>query len=145
MLLAFLALAAAAPQPAQCSPPTVMLAENDKAFTARFWVETPRRRQVEANVRAAFNSACKSGLLKGRTIAKLNGVSARRLFLSNAPEANGASLYASKGRLLLEYPFVAADRSISVPSAAEIQEAIFCAVVGASAKEQEESGRCLPD
>jgi hypothetical protein len=34
---------------------------------------------------------------------------------------------------------------MNVPSAAEIEEAIFCAVHGASEKEQEESGRCLPD
>jgi hypothetical protein len=145
MLLAlFLAATAAAPAP-HCSLPTVLLGENDKAFTVRFWYNTPRRRDVEDSVRAAFKSACKYGLLKGSAIPALKGVSTRRLYLSNAPNANVASLYARDGRLLLEYPFVSADRSTHVPSPTEIQEAIYCAVHGASAKEQRESGRCLPD
>jgi hypothetical protein len=144
-LLFAAAAVAAEPTPARCSPPTVLLAGNDKAFTVRFWDGTPRRRNVEDNVRAAFKSACKYGLLKGATIPKLHGVSSRRLYLWNAPNANVASLYDLKGRLVLEYPFVAADRSMNVPSAKEIQEAIYCAVHGASAKEQEETGRCLPD
>jgi|SRR3954451_14988972 hypothetical protein len=135
----------AAAEPARCSPPIVMLAENDKAFTVRFWAGTPRRRRIEGEIRAAFKSACKYGLLKGSTIAKLHGVSSRRLYLSNAPHANVASLYDRGGRLMLEYPFVAADRTMHVPSAKEIQEAILCAVHGASARDQEESGRCLPD
>lgn len=144
------AMAAAQPAPARCSPPIVMLSGNDKAFIARFWAGTPRRRVIEDNVRAAFKSACKYGLLKGSTIARLNDVSARRLFLENQPNANVASLEADRRpdgswRLVLAYPYVAADRSTNVPTAAEIQEAIFCAVHGASAKEQEESGRCLPD
>ena len=141
------ALATAAQQPAQqrCSPPVVMLAGDDKAFTVRFWYQTPRRRDVEDNVRAAFKSACKYGLLKGSTIPKLGGVSSRRLYLSNAPNANVASIYAKSGRLLLEYPFVAADKSMKVPNPAEIQEAIYCAVRGATQQEQAETGRCLPD
>jgi hypothetical protein len=145
LLLFAAAIATAEPASARCSPPVVMLMENDKAFTVRFWDGTPRRRNVEENVRAAFKSACKYGLLKGSTIPKLGGVSSRRLYLFNAPNANVASIYENKGRLLLEYPFVAADKSMNVPSAKEIQEAIYCAVHGASAKEQEESGRCLPD
>ncbi len=146
-LIAALLFAALAAQPAQarCSPPTVLLAEGDKAFIARFWYQTPRRRAVEDEIRAAFKAACKSGLLKGSTIAKLGGISSRRLYLSNAPEANVASMYVKNGRLLLEYPYVAADRSMHVPTAAQIQEAIFCAAHGASAEEQARSGRCLPD
>ena len=143
MLLAFAALLAASSE--RCPLPVVMLSGNDKAFTVRFWAGTPRRREVEGEVRAAFKSACKYGLLKGSTIAKLQGVSSRRLYLSNAPDANVASLYDRNGRLVLEYPFVASNRTMNVPSAKEIQEAIYCAVHGASAKEQEESGRCLPD
>ncbi len=127
-----------------------MLSGSDKAFSVRFWAGTPRRRDVEDNVRAAFKSACKYGLLKGSTIPALQGVSTRRLFLENQPNANTARLKVGKRpdgswRLVLAYPYVAADRSIHVPGAAEIQEAIYCAVHGASAKEQEESGRCLPD
>jgi hypothetical protein len=145
ILLLLSALAATAAEPVRCAPPTVMLSGNDKSFTVRFWAGTPRRRTMEDNVRAAFKSACKKQLLTGSTIPKLGGVSSRRLYLLNAPDANGASIYARSGRLMLEYPFVAADRSMNVPSAVEIEEAIFCAVHGASAKEQEESGRCLPD
>ena len=148
MLLAFAVMLAAGPE--RCAPPVVMLGGNDKAFTVRFWAGTPRRRTMEDNVRAAFKSACKSGLLKGSTIPALNGVSARRLFLENQPNANVTSLEADRQpdgswRLVLAYPYLAADRSMNVPTAAEIQEAIFCAVRGASKKEREESGRCLPD
>ena len=145
LLLLVLTAAAPAPQAERCSPPTVMLAGNDKELTVRFWAGTPRRRTLEDNVRAAFKSACKYGLLKGSTIPKLGGVSSRRLYLWNAPAANVASIYANQGRLLLEYPFVAADRSMNVPSAAEIQEAVYCAVHGATAQEQAKGGRCLPD
>lgn len=145
LVLALATSSTAEPPQDPCRPPVVMLAENDKTFTARFWAGTPRRRSVEENVRAAFKSACKYGLLKGSTIPKLGGVSSRRLYLFNAPNANVASIYENNRRLLLEYPFVAADKSMNVPSAKEIQEAIYCAVHGASAKEQEESGRCLPD
>ena len=147
MVLALLlaATAAGGPPPKRCSLPNVLLGENDKAFTVRFWYGTPRRRDIEDSVRAAFKSACKYGLLKGSTVPALQGVSTRRLYLSNAPNANVASLYARDGRLILEYPYVAPDRSVHVPTPTEIQEAIYCAVHGASAKEQEESGRCLPD
>ena len=149
MIVSLFTAAMVATAPA-CRPPTVMLAGNDKAFTARFWYQTPRRRSVEDNVRAAFKSACKSGLLKGGTIPKLEGVSSRRLFLENQPNANVATLEADQRsdgswRLILGYPFVAADRSMHVPTAGEIQEAIYCAVVGATPEEQARSGRCLPD
>ena len=148
--LLFAALVTAAnPAPARCSPPTVILADDDKNFTVRFWAGTPRRRQVEDNVRAAFKSACKWRLLEGATIPKLSGVSSRRLFLENQPHANAAGLEADQRpdgswRLVLSYPFVAADGSMHVPSAAEIQDAILCAVRGTSGQEQESSGRCLP-
>jgi hypothetical protein len=148
MLIAFAALLAAAPD--RCLPPTVMLSGNDKELTVRFWAGTPRRRTLEENVRAAFKSACRHHLLTGSTILRMNGVSTRRLFLENQPNANAAMLEADQRpdgswRLVLAYPFVGADRSMNVPSATEIQEAIYCAVRGASAQEQARSGRCLPD
>src|SRR4051812_20439902 len=109
--------ALAAAEPASCSPPAVMLTGNDKAFVARFWAGTPRRRKLEANVRAAFKSACRKRLLTGSTIRKLSGVSSRRLFVENQPDANVASLEADqrrdrKWRLILGSPFVAADHSV---------------------------------
>ena len=148
-LLFAAAFMAAEPQQ-RCTVPIVMLTGDDKAFTARFWYQTPRRRTVEENVRAAFKSACRHHLLTGSTIPKLDGVSTRRLFLENQPNANVAMLEADQRpdgswRLILGYPFVAADRSVHVPSATEIQEAIYCAVHGASAQEQARTGRCLPD
>ena len=143
------AAAVLAAEPKQgCALPIVMLTGDDKAFTARFWYQTPRRRAVEDNVRAAFKSACRHQLLKGSTIPNMNGVSTRRLFLENQPNANVAMLEADQRpdgswRLILGYPFVAADHSMHVPSATEIQEAIYCAVRGATAQEQARSGRCL--
>ena len=153
MVLSFLiAVLATAAEPAapRCAPPVVLLTGDDKAFAVRFAVGTPRRRMMEDNVRAAFKSACKYGLLRGSNIPKLNGVSTRRLFLENQPDANIAMLEADRRRdgswrLVLGYPFVAADRSVNVPTPTEIQEAIYCAVRGATQQEQAQSGRCLPD
>src|SRR5689334_7432184 len=114
-MIASLFMAAIAGTAPACRPPTVMLADNDKAFTARFWYQTPSRTSVEDHVRAAFKSACKSGLLSGATIPQLDGVSFRRLYLENQPNANGAMLEADQRadgsrRLILAYPYVAADR-----------------------------------
>ncbi len=152
MAVAFLfAAAVLAAEPQQrCSAPIVMLTGDDKAFAVRFAAGTPRRRTTENAVRAAFKSACRHQLLTGSTIPKMNGVSTRRLFLENQPNANVAMLEADQRpdgswRLVLGYPFVGADRSVNVPSATEIQEAIYCAVRGASAQERARSGRCLPD
>ena len=84
-------------------------------------------------------------MLKSRPLIPVNGANAGKLFLINAPTANVASIYPGDGRMVLEYQFVENDGKVSVPDAAELKEAIFCAVVGASDKEREESGRCLPD
>ena len=84
-------------------------------------------------------------MLKSRPLIPVNGANAGKLFLINAPSANVASIYAIQGRMVLEYAFVESDGMVSVPDADELKEAIFCAVVGASDKEQEETGRCLSD
>ena len=100
---------------------------------------------------AAFRSACAKGLLRGDTIPKLSGVSAKRLFLENWPDANVVMIEADQltggtgWRLILGYSFVASDGSVNVPTAAEIEEAIYCTVRGATEQEQAEIGRCLPD
>ena len=65
--------------------------------------------------------------------------------LVNAPDANMGAIYSTGGRTVFEYWFVTHDGRTHVPSVGQIHEAIYCATVGASAKEQEESGRCLPD
>jgi putative methionine-R-sulfoxide reductase with GAF domain len=101
--------------------------------------------QTSGNFAKAYAKACAEGLIKKKPLVTAKGANAGRLFLHNAPEANVASIYLDGGRMLLEYPFVSADRKAHVPTTDELHEAIFCAVHGASEKEQEESGRCLPD
>ncbi len=146
----WLALAMAAAGPAACPAPAVELAEPKGAFAARFASGSDARRKTESAARAAFKAACAKGLLRGDTIPKLSGVSAKRLFLENWPDANVASLESDQlrdgsWRLMLGYSFVASDGSVNVPTAAEIEEAIYCTVRGATEQEQAEIGRCLPD
>jgi hypothetical protein len=97
-------------------------------------------RQTSANFAKGYAQACAEGLVKSKPLAKSG-----KLFLRNAPEANTGSIYPSGNRMLFEYSFVTHDGRVHVPSAGQIHEAIYCATHGASAKEQEESGRCLPD
>ena len=129
MLFAFLAAATA-----HCAPVSLVLGEMPASYRGR------RFREISASFTSAYDRACKEGLLKAKQLASSN-----RLMLHNAPDANVASIYNAKGRTLLEYYFVTHDGKTHVPSAAELHEAIYCATHGASAKEQEESGRCLPD
>ena len=119
-----------APAAACPEPPRVEVVA-DPAFGA---VEA-----VRANFAAAYAAACADGLIGERGL----GAS---LVLRNAPAANVALIFAAEGegQLVLEYPFLADGKS-QVPSAAEIKEAIFCHLRGATAREQEEEGRCLPD
>jgi hypothetical protein len=69
----------------------------------------------------------------------------------NAPDSNVASFYrqakdaANPDDMVLEFHFLTQDGAVQVPSADDLGEAIYCAVHGASAKEEEESGRCLAD
>lgn len=131
-MLAALALAAASPQ---C--PAVELVLFDKmpaAFRGKPFRET------SASFVKAYAQACAQGLLKKKALA-----TGDRLTLTNAPDSNVASIYTAKGRSLLEFSFVDHSGKVHVPTTAELHEAIFCAVQGASAAEQEESGRCLPD
>ena len=130
-VIGILALAAAA----QCPHVELVLAEQKMvaAFRGR------PAREATASFNRAYAKACSEGLLK-KPLAIGN-----KLFLINAPEANVASIYKDKGRTVLEYPFVTGDGHAHAPPPDDLHEAIYCAVHGASAKEQEESGRCLPD
>ena len=137
MLLAFFAMLAAA----HC-PPVKLSAEGEaKTFITRFANNSDGFRKTSANFSKAYARACAEGLFKAKPLVSVKD---KRLYLSNAPNANIASIYAGKRRMLLEYPFIADGKS-NVPTADELHEAIYCAVHGASAKEREESGRCLPD
>jgi hypothetical protein len=136
-MIGLILLAALATPPAHCPPVSVAVAKGmPPAFSARFVG------QASANFAKAYAKACGEGLLKKKALVTAKD---KHLFLSNAPEANIASIYKSGGRMVLEFPFVSEDRKANVPSVDDLHEAIFCAVHGASAKEQEESGRCLPD
>jgi hypothetical protein len=104
---------------------------------------------VRINFTTAYLRACFKGVLRGRALIRPGSVFPEKLFLKNASEANVASIYQEEkdgrpGRMVLEYPFF--DRGVfRPPSADELEEAIVCAVRGASAAEQEVEGRCLPD
>ena len=139
MLLAYIAILAATP--AQCPPVKLSAEGGAKTFITRFANNSDGFRRTSANFAKAYAKACAEGLFKTKPLVSVKD---KRLYLSNAPNANVASIYASKRRMLIEYPFIAGGKT-NVPTADELHEAIYCAVHGASAKEQEESGRCLPD
>ena len=140
MILALLA-ALATPAP-QCPSIEVTIDKGDMPATfGATLIE-----QSTANFAKAYAEACAKGLLKAKLLIPADSKAPGRIFLLNAPEANVASIYTAKnGQTLLEYHFVTPDGQTYVPAADEIEEAIYCAVVGATQAEQEESGRCLPD
>jgi hypothetical protein len=118
---------------APCPPVQVTAAGKPAALNAKLVG------QVSANFARAYAKACSEGLMKKPLAA------GGKLFLVNAPDANVASIYTSGRKSVLEYWFVTHDGKRHLPSVKDLHEAIYCAAHGASAKEQEESGRCLPD
>ena len=133
-MIALLLLATAS---AQCPPVQLTVG---KDIPAKFAPKSRPFAQTSANFSKAYAAACAEGLVRKKKLAP-----SRRITLHNAPDANIASIYDSGGRTLLEYWFVTHDGKAHVPAVKELHEAIYCAVHGASEKEQEESGRCLPD
>ena len=104
--------------------------------------------ETGANFAAAYRRACDKGLLTDRPLIDPKANDQGKLFLINAPEANVASIYLSAvdgSRMVLEYPFLTTDGKSQVPSADELEEAIYCSVRGATPEEQESTGRCLVD
>jgi len=134
-MIAALLLAAAAA--GQCAPVELSVAGNAKTFISKFARNSGGLAKTTANFDKAYAKACKEGLFKAKPLIAAKG---GKLFLINAPDANVASIYGSDKHTVLEYHF-----DTGAPSADDLHEAIYCAVHGASAKEQEESGRCLPD
>ena len=122
----------------RCAPVSLAVSGGPKSFTTAFAPTSKAFKATSANFARAHAKACANGLLKLRKLPS-------RLVLHNAPEANVASIYMSKGRTILEYYFVTPDGRRHVPDAAELHEAIYCSVRGATPQEEEESGRCLPD
>jgi hypothetical protein len=109
--------------------------------------------RLEANFAAAYRGACARGLLRTRPLVAAGAADPGRLLLKNAPEANDASFYLdgeegaprAQRHMVLEFPFVTEDGVAHGPTESELNEAIFCAVHGATQREEDESGRCLPD
>ena len=125
----------------QCTPPALAMADNAQ-------LESKLLGETQANLAKAYKRACDKGLLKDKAVIDAKATDQHKLFLINAPEANVASIYLSDvdgNRMVLEYPFLTTDGKTQVPSADELGEAIYCAVVGATPEEQESSGRCLVD
>ena len=125
----------------QCTPPTLAMA--DSAQLASALID-----ETKANFAAAFQAGCKKDLFKDKPLIDPRAADPGKLFLINAPEANVASIYVSEvdgDRMVLEYPFLTTDGKTQVPSAGELEEAIYCAAVGATPEEQESTGRCLVD
>jgi hypothetical protein len=119
---------------------------NDGPFYSR---DSAEFRMTVANLETAYRRACDGGLLQGGRLFR--DVSRRdRLLVRNAPDANVASIYPigvqrTGTSLQLEYPFMRSDGEVNVPSADDLHEAIYCYVRGATQREEEQEGRCLPD
>jgi hypothetical protein len=126
---------------ARCAAPTLAMADNAQLQSALM-------DETGVNFATAFKSACDKGLLTDKLLIDPKATDQARIFLVNAPEANVASIYLSDvdgSRMVLEYPFLTIDGKSQVPSADELEEAIYCTVRGATPQEQEASGRCLVD
>ena len=125
----------------QCKPPTLSLADGSQ-------LQSKLLEETNASFGAAYESACRKGVMNHRTLIDPKAADQGKLFLINAPEANVASIYRSEvdgNRMVLEYPFLTTDGKTHVPTAGELEEAIYCAAVGATPQEQESTGRCLVD
>jgi len=125
-----------------CAPPALAMAGEAQSL------KSDQMKEAQANFATAFKSACGKGLLTGKPLVDPKATDQGKLFLVNAPEANVPSIYLSDvdgSRMVLEYPFLTIDGKSQVPSSDELEEAIYCAVVGATPEEQESTGRCLVD
>jgi hypothetical protein len=107
--------------------------------------------ELKRNFASAYARACASGVLRGHDLIERGVPHPGTIYVINAPDSNVASFYrqakdaANPGDMVLEYHFLTRDGVAQVPSAEDLGEAIYCAVQGASEKEEEESGRCLAD
>lgn len=125
-----------------CSGPTLAMAGEDRSL------KSDQMKETQASFDAAYERACAKQLLTDKPLVDPKATDQNQIFLINAPEANVASIYLSEvdgSRMVLEYPFLTIDGKSQVPTADELEEAIYCAVRGATPEEQEASGRCLVD
>jgi hypothetical protein len=138
-----------AARPACAPAPTLALSERFNDPRRIFGPNSPGMRATRAEFEIAYQRACREGLLRRGNL--MNGNTAF-LYLINSPDANVASIHPISVRgnrglngTGLEYPFVTHEGTLNVPNARDLHEAIYCRVVGATPREQEEEGRCLPD
>ncbi|HTU12775.1 MAG TPA: hypothetical protein VMG08_17935 [Allosphingosinicella sp.] len=123
----------------ECVPVPALMLRPDFP-TGRFTAGSPEHRALVRSFREAWRRSCAAGLQRGMAWT--------RLYLRNAPAANVAQIYVdpeAQGWLILEAPFVTEAGVARPPEAADLAEAIYCHVRGATPREQEEDGRCLPD
>ena len=136
------ATVASAVAPRDCKAPTLAMAGEAQSL------KSDQLKEAQANFETAYQKSCTDKLLAAKPLVDPKAADQEHIFLVNAPEANVASIYLSEvdgSRMVLEYPFLTTDGKSQVPSAAELEEAIYCAVVGATSEEQESTGRCLVD
>jgi hypothetical protein len=136
-------VAAATPvAPKECKVPTLAMAGEAQSL------KSAQMKEAQAHLSAAYQKSCAKELLVEKPLIDPKATDQGKIFLINAPEANVASIYLSEvdgSRMVLEYPFLTTDGKTQVPTSNELEEAIYCAVVGATPEEQESSGRCLVD
>ena len=159
VLLASLTLPDAAPAHGQpptvpnpaCSPPPALVVSDELGKHKAFGAGGTHFLEIQASFDTAYRHACHKGLMRETPLVAADSKRAGTLVLKNAPEANVASIYQEGGEgeppgdTVLEYYFVTPDGVFHVPTAEDLEEAIYCSVHGATAQEEEESGRCLPD
>ncbi len=142
------ALAAQTSAPGCAAMPTLALEPGFVDPRRIFGPESPGMRATRAEFEIAYRRACRENIVRGL----FDHVPGNVLMLRNSPHANVASIFSvsinrrrgAEG-LVLEYPFVTDEGVLQVPRESEIHEAIYCRAVGATALEQEQEGRCLPD
>jgi hypothetical protein len=125
----------------ECVPPSLAMADSTQ-------LDSLLMDETRANFAVAYKGACAKDLLTDNPLIDPKSTDQKQIFLINAPEANVASIYLSEvdgSRMVLEYPFLTTDGKTQIPRSAELEEAIYCVVRGATPQEQEASGRCLVD
>ena len=128
--------------PTRCKAPTLAMAGEAQSL------KSEQVKEAQANFDAAYSKSCDKKLFGEKPLVDPKAKDQGRVFLINAPEANVASIYLSEvdgSQMVLEYPFLTTEGKSQVPTADELEEAIYCAVRGATPEEQEASGRCLVD
>jgi hypothetical protein len=104
------------------------------------------RARFTANFRAAFDRACAEKLFAEGPLIDERSYERSTLYVVAANEANVASIYfAPSGAppvTMMEVPFRDPPQ---IPTVEDLHETIYCWMQGATAEEQETTGRCLPD